>query len=179
MVGRSNVGKSSLINMIAGRRQLARTSRTPGKTQELNYYAVNQCCYLVDLPGYGYAKVARARRQAWQNLIDRYLIQRAQLRAAVLLVDGRHPPMASDLAIVSLLRTADLPWVIVLTKSDKLSGNERPKSVARTREALEAQGLAVPVILSSSKTHSGRQAILDWMEHFLGYAPDKPQSSSA
>ena len=167
-VGRSNVGKSSLINMLAGRKRLARISRTPGKTQEFNYYLVNDGCYLVDLPGYGYAKVARTRRQKWLGLIERYLTQRADLCTAVLLIDARHPPTESDMDMVSLLRACELPWLAVLSKADKLSATQRSRSLARVRKAFHAQGLSIPVILSSSKTGIGRTEILDWLERFAG-----------
>lgn len=162
-VGRSNVGKSSLLNMLAGRKSLARTSRTPGKTRELNYYLVNGRLYFVDLPGYGYAGVARKQRLGWNRLMLRYLQQRAELRATLLHVDGRHPPMEQDLQMAAMLRLQTAPWLVVLTKADKLSSNQRRNSLARAGRILAGQGLEVPIIWSSARTGHGRNELLSWL----------------
>ncbi len=162
-VGRSNVGKSSLINMLAGRKRLARTSRTPGKTRELNFYLVDGKLYFVDLPGYGYASVARKQRLGWNRLMHRYLQQRAVLRALLLLVDGRHAPMESDLQTAAMLRSLDAPWLLVLTKSDKLSSNKQRDRLDATGRILSEQGVVVPTILSSARTGQGRTEVLSWL----------------
>ncbi len=162
-VGRSNVGKSSLINMLAGRKRLARTSRTPGKTRELNFYLVNGKVYFVDLPGYGYASVARKQRLGWNRLMVRYLEQRAVLRALLLLMDGRHAPMERDLQTAAMLCSLDTPWLAVLTKSDKLSSNQQRHRLDTTGRVLSEHGVVVPTILSSAKTGQGRMELLSWL----------------
>ena len=163
-VGRSNVGKSSLINMLAGRKSLARTSRTPGKTRELNFYLVNEMLYFVDLPGYGYASVARKQRLGWTRLTVRYLQHRPELRATLLLVDGRHPPMEQDLETAAMLRSLDAPWLVVLTKADKLSSNQQRNSLVRAGKVLAAEGLEVPILGASAKTGDGRSELLSWLK---------------
>lgn len=162
-IGRSNVGKSSLLNMVVGRKALARISGTPGKTQELNFYRVNENLYFVDLPGYGYAKVSKSERARWGLLIGRYLTEREPLRLVVHLVDSRHPPTALDRDIMEVMRGSPVPYVIAMTKTDKLSGNQRVKSVKHVEEALEAIALEVPIILTSAKDRRGREELLDWI----------------
>lgn len=166
-VGRSNVGKSSLLNMLAGQSGLARTSGTPGKTQQFNYYLVNQRLYFVDLPGFGYAKIARTERERWGRLLGRYLTEREPLRVVFHLVDARHPPMQQDEDIMDLMRGSPVPYVIALTKTDKLSGNQRAKSVARVEEVLEQKAMEVPVVLTSAKTGRGRKELLEWIDNVV------------
>ncbi len=166
-IGRSNVGKSSLLNMLAGRRSLARTSNTPGKTQELNYYLANEQFYLVDLPGYGYARVARTERERWGRLIGRYLTERAPLRLVFHLVDSRHPPTELDRDILALMRGSPTPYVIVLTKTDKLSGNQRTKAAAEVQRVLQSAAMEVPVVHTSSQTRRGREELLKWIEDLV------------
>lgn len=163
-VGRSNVGKSSLLNMLVGRRALARISRTPGKTQEFNYYLVNDRFYLVDLPGYGYAKTARTQRERWARLIGRYVTERPTLRTIFHLIDSRHTPTALDTEVMRLMHHATAPYVVLLTKADKLSGNTRNKSKAEVERVLAAQGLEAAVILTSAKDKRGRDAVWQWMK---------------
>ncbi len=167
-IGRSNVGKSSLLNRLVGRRELARISGTPGKTQEFNYYLINDHFYLVDLPGFGYAKVARAQRERWQRLIGRYLTARPPLRVVFHLVDSRHPPTALDREVMLLTKEGGAPYVVLLTKADKLSGNQRGKSVAEVKRALLAAGREAAVVLTSAKDGRGRDAVLDWIESLVG-----------
>lgn len=162
-VGRSNVGKSSLLNMLAGRTSLARTSGTPGKTQEFNCYLVNDHFWFVDLPGYGYARVMRARRNEWTRLIMRYLTEREPLRAVFHLIDSRHAPTERDEAFMELMRESTAPHIIVLTKADKLSGNERARSLARVQRMLISHAIETPVVVTSAKTKRGREDLLAWI----------------
>ena len=170
-IGRSNVGKSSLINMLTRRRKLARTSGTPGKTTEINFFLVDDAFYLVDLPGFGYAKTSRTRREAWQRLIGTYLVGRRPLRLVFQLVDSRHEPTRLDKEVFRLMRESAAAHVVLLTKADKLSGNERQKSVARARKAAAAAGLELPVVLTSAEDGRGRKEILDWINLHLGAEP--------
>ena len=166
-VGRSNVGKSSLINRLFQRRNLARTSSTPGKTQEINFYLVNDSFHVVDLPGFGYAKVSKVQRAKWQKLIGSYLLHREQLVAVFQLIDSRHEPTALDRELMMLMSESSAEHVILLTKGDKLSGNQRNKSIARVKKALAALGQEKPVILTSANDGRGRGEILDWMNTWL------------
>lgn len=163
-IGRSNVGKSSLLNMLVGRRGVARTSGKPGKTQQLNYFLINEKLYFVDLPGYGYAKIARTQRERWGMLIGRYLSEREPLRTVLHLVDSRHPPTSLDRDVMELMRGQRVPYLVVLTKSDKLSGNGRAKAEAEARKVLQEYGLDVPVLLTSAETKRGRDEVLKWIE---------------
>jgi len=162
-VGRSNVGKSSLLNMLVGQKKLARISGTPGKTQQFNYYLVNDRLYFVDLPGYGYARISRAQRNQWGRLIGRYLTERAPLQLVFHLVDSRHPPTALDLDVMSVMRGGSVPYVIVLTKTDKLSGNERVRSRSAVEQALAQAAMEVPILLTSAKKKQGRAELLQWI----------------
>jgi GTP-binding protein len=163
-VGRSNVGKSSLINSVLRRKNLARTSGAPGKTREFNFYLVNEAFHLVDLPGLGYAKVSRTERARWARSIESYLGRRGSLRLLFHLVDSRHPLMGSDDSLIELHRRMDVPVVIVLTKADKLSGNDRARVVGRVQAELQSRGLELPIVLSSANSGRGRREILDWIE---------------
>ena len=167
-VGRSNVGKSSLLNMLAGRTKLARTSGTPGKTQEFNYYRVNGRLYFVDLPGYGYARIARTQRSRWGRFIGRYLTERAPLRVVFHLIDSRHPPTELDRDVMAVMRGGDVPYVLVLTKTDKLSGNGRARSRAAPKKVLDQAAMEAPIILTSAKKKQGREALLQWVEDLTG-----------
>jgi GTP-binding protein len=120
LVGRSNVGKSSLINRLIGRKSLVRTSSNPGKTQTLNFYLINELFYFVDLPGYGYARVSKAERSRWAKFIEEYLMVREQLGVVVMLTDLRHPPTKDDIAMYQWLKYYDLPVIVVGTKADKI-----------------------------------------------------------
>ena len=165
-VGRSNVGKSSLINMVVGRKALARTSNTPGKTQQFNYYLINEKFYFVDLPGFGYARVSKQQRNQWKQLIGKYLTERSHLRLVFHLIDSRHAPMDLDKDVMLFMKGSGIPYVVILTKADKLSGNERGKSVKQLNEALLSLGMEVPAVLSSSKTARGKGEIMKWVEMF-------------
>lgn len=159
VAGRSNVGKSSLINCLLRRRGLARVSRVPGRTQLLNFFLINQEFYLVDLPGYGYAKVPEAVKQAWGPLVESYLEAGRDLRVVVLLLDARRGVMEKDLQMKELLDNLSLDCLPVLTKVDKLRKTERP---ARFREVAAALGVADPrrIIPFSAKSEEGREELL-------------------
>jgi GTP-binding protein len=165
--GRSNVGKSSLINMLLRRTRakIARVSATPGKTQALNFYRVNDRFFLVDLPGYGYARVPQGTRDAWAALIEGYLAGSRHLRGVVHLVDARHAPTKHDRQMVGYLAEIGVPALIVMNKMDKLSRSERRKALDRAVETLdvdEAQLLAF-----SSKTGEGRDELLEAIESLI------------
>lgn len=166
--GRSNVGKSSLINTLLRRtrNKIARVSAKPGKTQALNFYSVNGDFYLVDLPGYGFARVPDAIRDAWARLIEWYLGESGQVRGVVHLVDARHEPTEHDLTMVGYLAGLGLPTLVVLTKVDKLKRGER---VGAVRRAMEVLGLDEEQLLPfSSKTGEGREQLLEALEDLVG-----------
>lgn len=166
--GRSNVGKSSLINTLLRRtrNKIARVSAKPGKTQALNFYSVNGDFYLVDLPGYGFARVPDAIRDAWARLIEWYLGESGQVRGVVHLVDARHEPTEHDLTMVGYLAGLGLPTLVVLTKVDKLKRGERARAV---RRAMEVLGLDEEQLLPfSSKTGEGREQLLGALEDLVG-----------
>lgn len=153
-VGRSNVGKSSLLNTVLGRKALAKTSGTPGKTQTLNFYDINGSVYFVDLPGYGFAKVPVALKEQWNYYMLRYLQEREQLKLVALLVDARHKPSPLDLNMLEILDEAEVPTVIVATKVDKLKQSERAACLDLIRETLELDEEAM-IIPFSSVTKEG------------------------
>ncbi|MCZ6632420.1 MAG: ribosome biogenesis GTP-binding protein YihA/YsxC [bacterium] len=164
--GRSNVGKSSLLNRLLNRKNLARTSNTPGKTRTLNYYQINDAFYLVDLPGYGYAKRSKAERQEWGRLLDRYVENREPLRGFIQLIDARHDPTADDLNLVSWLCYAQKPFIVVATKTDKLSGSKLKPRLDKTQEILNDLG-DIPLLSVSARTGRGRDALWIWIQEAL------------
>ena len=169
-VGRSNVGKSSLLNALVERKALARTSGTPGKTRAFNFYKLGEEVYLVDLPGYGYAKVSKTERDHWARLIERYVSERDALRLVLHLVDSRHDPTALDRTVIQAMKGSPVPYVVVLTKGDKISGNERPKRLKAMREALDAAGREASIIISSAETGRGMDEIRQWILDLTGTA---------
>lgn len=160
LVGRSNVGKSSLINRLANRRNLAKSSSTPGKTRTINYYLINETFYMVDLPGYGFAKVGRAERQRWGKMIESYLRQRTYLRGVIQLVDIRHPPNENDLLMKDWLQQAGIPLLVVATKADKISRGARRQHLAVVRKAMD---LDQEPLYFSAQTGEGREGLLEEM----------------
>ena len=148
--GRSNVGKSSLINALVGRRALARTSNTPGRTQELNFFTADIPLYIVDLPGYGYAKAPKERVTVWTKLTRRYLVGRPNLARAFLLIDARHGLKANDLETMAALNSAAVSFQVVLTKIDKLKPSDRQPVIDRTLQALAREPAAHPEVLATS-----------------------------
>jgi GTP-binding protein len=162
-LGRSNVGKSSLINSLLGVRGLARTSNTPGRTQSLNFYLINQRFRLVDLPGYGYAKAPKALQAEWGVSAEDYLAKRAQLVLSIHLVDSRHEPSKQDLQLHEWLEHSQKPYLIVATKSDKLSNNELRKNIDRARRAFNSER----VIVYSAPKKRGREEVWQAIERSL------------
>ncbi len=161
--GRSNVGKSSLLNALVRRKRLARVSHTPGRTREINFFAVNDLFTLVDLPGYGYARVSKARQAEWKPLIEGYLRASRELRGVVQLLDARHDPSADDLAMLDFLAELGAPTIVAATKVDKLRASQRPERLAAlARVAGISEDQVIPF---SSVTGEGRDelagAILD------------------
>ncbi len=148
--GRSNVGKSSLINALTGRKGLARASNTPGRTQEINYFTLAESHYLVDLPGYGFANAPLPVIEKWQRLLKRYLSGRVSLRRAFVLIDSRHGVKKVDDEIMSLLDSSAVTFQVVMTKADKVKEKEREKTLNQVREALSKHPAAYPEILVTS-----------------------------
>jgi len=169
--GRSNVGKSSLLNSLFGRKSLVMVSNTPGKTQRLNYFLVNDRFHVVDLPGYGYAKAPEALRDQWRRMMQQYLRTRRQLAAVIQLVDARHDPSREDHEMVRWLRTEQLPFCLVASKIDKLGETKRPPAMRAITDALELPATQ-PLVPYSSETGEGRAALLAWMERTLAAASE-------
>lgn len=161
-IGRSNVGKSSLINMLTGVKGLAKTSSKPGKTQLINHFLINGSWYIVDLPGYGYAKISKTAREKWQKMISEYFLKREQLVNVFLLVDSRIPPQKIDLEFANFLGENGVPLTIVFTKTDKEKQREVMGNVAAFKKQMLAVWEDLPeMILTSSETGYGKDAVLD------------------
>jgi len=154
LAGRSNVGKSSLINRMINRKNLARTSSQPGKTRTMNFYRIDSAFYFVDLPGYGYAKVSQEMRREWGKTIERYLRERKPLRLVLLLIDFRHPPTADDRAMYEWLAYYDIPVCIVATKADKVAKGKWQKHVKQVADTLAANG--TPIVVFSAENGLGK-----------------------
>lgn len=167
-LGRSNVGKSSLINSLLGVKGLARTSSTPGRTQAINFFSINRRFHFVDLPGYGFARVPRAVRESWGGIVTQYLANRASLVLSIQIVDSRHDPTQLDLQLREWLVFHGRPFTTVATKTDKLSANSLRKSLARATRILKAAGDAdADVIPYSSVTGRGRETVWRAIEEAL------------
>ncbi|MBM7631683.1 ribosome biogenesis GTP-binding protein YihA/YsxC [Geomicrobium sediminis] len=147
--GRSNVGKSSFINTITHRKKLAYTSQQPGKTKTLNFFNINDLCYFVDIPGYGYAKVSKKERAAWGRMIEEYITSREQLKGVVLLIDARHDPSEDDLKMYDWLKHFEIPIMLVLTKIDKINKTKRTKHIKNIIEIIDIDEDDVYVPFSS------------------------------
>ena len=165
-IGRSNVGKSSLINMLTGKKGLAMTSSTPGKTQLINHFIINDEWYLVDLPGYGYAQRGKAGRQKIQEIIDHYLDEREDLTCLFVLLDCRHEPQKIDLDFINLLGESGIPFVIVFTKIDKLSQSRLNENISAYKDKLlETWEELPPIFYTSSEHKKGKDELLDYIEN--------------
>lgn len=172
--GKSNVGKSSLINALMNRKSLARTSASPGKTQTINFYNVNHQMYLVDLPGYGYAKVSQSVKEQWGKLIERYLRQSRQLKAVFLLIDIRHKPSENDKLMYDWIVHNGYQPIIIATKADKLKRSQIPKQLKVLKEGLELPG-GTQVIPFSAQTKQGRDEIWNLAEQLLFQEPESEE----
>ena len=164
--GRSNVGKSSLINALMNRKSFARISSQPGKTQTVNYYNINDLFYLVDLPGYGYAKVSKEVAAKWMKMIEKYLDTSKCLRVVFLLNDIRHEPSAKDVEMYQMLIKKGFNPLIVATKADKISKNARQKSIAQIRKKLETMP-ETPIIPFSAQSKEGKDEIWEYIDYFV------------
>jgi GTP-binding protein len=172
-IGRSNVGKSSLINMVTGRRALAKTSGTPGKTQTINHFLINQTWYLVDLPGYGYAKVGKDTRFGFGSIIEKYVSGRHQLTCLFILIDSRLEPQKKDLDFIHWVGGLSVPVALVFTKSDKLSKSALNQNISRFKKTLLQQWEELPPLFVTSSTEkTGREELLEFIEEAL-QATDK------
>jgi GTP-binding protein len=166
LAGRSNVGKSSLINRLVNRRKLAHTSGKPGKTQTINFYRVDDRFYLADMPGYGFARVSKAVKAAWGRMIEHYLTSRKELRGVIHVIDLRHPPTEDDRRMYDWLKHVGLPAIVVATKSDKIARGRWQKHIKQVREGLSLRP-DDPLILFSAQSGQGKNelwsTIHDWL----------------
>ena len=167
-IGRSNVGKSSVINMLANKKKLAKISATPGKTQTINHFIINDSWYLVDLPGYGYASVSRDKRYAFGKMIEQYILQRENLQCLFILVDSRHEPQKIDMDFIQWTGEREIPLAIIFTKSDKLTRNELQKSISRYKTALLRTWEDLPAtFITSAAERKGRDEVLTFIGETL------------
>jgi len=167
-IGRSNVGKSSLINMLTGWSRLAKTSVQPGKTRTINHFSVNESWYLVDLPGYGYAKVPVKLREKWVRATEEYILKRENLVSLFVLLDSRHKPQRSDLEFMEFLGLNNIPFARVFTKSDKLSISNLENSVSQFDSVMMNNWESLPVsFITSAVKGNGREEILDYIEESM------------
>lgn len=164
-IGRSNVGKSSLINMLTGKKGLAKTSQTPGKTQLINHFLINDNWYLVDLPGYGYARISKSKKEDWNKFLRTYLDKRESLQCVMVLVDSRLEPQKIDLEFCNWLGEHGLPFVLIFTKADKQSNIKTDQNVAKFRQALTASFEEVPPhFITSAENQIGKDEVLGFVD---------------
>lgn len=173
--GKSNVGKSSLINGLMNRKALARTSAQPGKTQTINYYNINDCMYLVDLPGYGYAKITLREKEKWGRMIENYLHTSKQLKAVFLLIDIRHEPSDNDRQMYDWIVYQGFDPIIIATKSDKISSRQLPNHIKMIQEGLNLKS-GTPLFPYSALTKQGKEEIWEFMDELLGFSEKKEDS---
>ena len=167
-IGRSNVGKSSLINMLTGKTHLAKTSATPGKTVLINHFLINGNWYLVDLPGYGYARRGMGQREQFQQMISGYILRRPQMMNLFLLIDSRHEPQRIDLEFIEWLGQNSIPFSIVFTKADKMSRGKLAANIRLYLNTLSRQWEELPpYFVTSSETRQGREEVLDCIEAIM------------
>ena len=164
-IGRSNVGKSSLINMLVNRKQLAKTSGKPGKTQTINFFLINDRWHLVDLPGYGWAGVSKEKKIEWVAFVRDYLLKRQNLYCLFILVDIRHDPQSIDLEFINWAGENRIPFAIVFTKSDKISKRKRAASIAKDKKRLLKDWESLPdIFITSSLKNNGKEEILNFID---------------
>ena len=164
-IGRSNVGKSSLINMLCQQKDLAKTSRNPGKTQTMNYFHIDDKWYLVDMPGYGYARISRTMREEWERMIWYYLTKRETLQYVFILVDAMVPPQQNDLDFINKLGENGIPFVIVFTKTDRIKADDRKRNIENfNQKLLENWETLPPQYVTSAERKVGRIEILSFIE---------------
>lgn len=167
-IGRSNVGKSSLINMLTARKNLAKVSGKPGKTQLINHFLINNKWYLVDLPGYGWAKVSKSEKEKWGEMIHDYLIERKNLILIFVLIDIRLPPQPIDMEFINWLGENRIPFALLFTKADKLSHNKNQSSLARFKRHLKQTWEEFPpMFMTSSINNDGREEVLNYIGELL------------
>lgn len=167
-IGRSNVGKSSLINMLAGRKGLAKTSGKPGKTQMINHFLIDESWYLVDLPGYGYAKTSKTNREAWAIMIEDYLAHRESLQIVFVLIDSRLDPQKIDIEFINWLGENGVPFALVFTKADKQSVNKGQQNMAKFRKVMKKTWEELPIFfLTSSETALGKEELTEYIQVLL------------
>jgi len=163
-IGRSNVGKSSLINMLVNHKKLALTSGSPGKTQTINHFLINKNLYIADLPGYGYAKTSKVNRKSWEKMIRDYLFFRENLLTTFVLADFRHPPQQLDIDFMEWLGTSQIPFAIVFTKADKLKKSELSAKVkAYTEKLSETWEALPPFFITSAEKQTGKEELLNYI----------------
>jgi len=168
-IGRSNVGKSSLINMLTSKKGLAKTSQTPGKTQLINHFLINDNWYIVDLPGYGYARISKSKKEDWNKFIRTYLDKRESLQCVMVLIDSRLEPQKIDIEFCNWLGEKGLSFVLVFTKADKQSSIKTDQNVAKFKKALLATFEEVPpIFVTSSETQNGRDEVLGFIDEVNG-----------
>lgn len=165
--GRSNVGKSSLINVLFNKKNIARTSNVPGKTQQMNYYKLGEECFFVDLPGYGYAKVPKKERERWGKNIRDYLMDRESLRLILHVVDVRHDPSQLDEDFFYWMGMNEKPFAVVLSKADKLSKNKVNQSKAKVRRIMKEMNIEVPILPYSASSRDGIDEIKQLITEFV------------
>lgn len=167
--GRSNVGKSSLINAIVNRKNIARTSNVPGKTQQMNYYQIGEDCFFVDLPGYGFAKVPRKERERWGRNIRQYLSERKSLKLILSVIDARHEPSGLDQDFFYWLASNEMPFCVLMSKADKLSNNKFAQSKKAVKNILAEMNIDVPILGYSASSRKGipeiQELITDFIKH--------------
>ncbi|WP_201307043.1 ribosome biogenesis GTP-binding protein YihA/YsxC [Companilactobacillus farciminis] len=166
LLGRSNVGKSSLINTLINRKSFARTSSTPGKTQTLNFYNIEDQLYLVDVPGYGFAKVSKKQREEFGAMIEEYLTTREVLKGVVILVDGRRSPSDDDVSMYQFVSYYHIPTLIVATKMDKVKRNQWNKTISQVKKTMDINQTD-DLQLFSSETKSGKDEVWNWIESHM------------
>lgn len=172
-VGRSNVGKSSLINKICNKKNLAKIGSVPGKTKQLNYFLINEKFYLVDLPGYGYAKVPEQIRAGWRKLVEDYISERQNVKVVFVMIDSRNEPTYLDELMINWLEYYEIPFAIVLTKADKISANKMEKQIYRVSKLVKNDELCIDYIPFSIFTGQGKNEILKIIEEYLNKPSEK------